>query len=149
MQFHCGVFFTACGWGSFLFSVIRFSGAGEEPLLQRRCSSPAPDPTLSSSTGACRFAPSCQVFGICLGIYQKLARVQSQVFERSSKTCQLAERTLVRGASLLPAHGVYSRKFEAQPQTCQLGAGSLLHCDKPACREKFPARKLKDFPDGK
>ena len=51
----------AHGSFSFLFSALCFSGEGEKPLLQRRCFSPSPAPSRSSSTAG---LPRCFAHGL-------------------------------------------------------------------------------------
>ena len=56
LRWHARVFFSACARAAFFFVILcnLFFGEEETPLLQRRCFSPSPTPSLSSSTVARR-----------------------------------------------------------------------------------------------
>ena len=63
LQILCGVFF-ALARAAFLFLILcnSFFGEGGDPLLQRRCSPPSPNPSLLSSTEACHCVSHANLF---------------------------------------------------------------------------------------
>ena len=103
---------------SFLFSVRCFSGEGGDPLLQRRCSPPSPDPSLHSSTGCVllRFARAHFFFAVHCG---EVLRLHAGGFSLRVPAGWLL-RWYARLFSFLFSVRCFSGEGQAAQQVCRL-----------------------------